>query len=413
METWLKEQLTYGAKYFIPSLLKYPVTPKENERLRTLRAKTGGMIHGLCRADDPGKADLLRAAGVNWGRTGIAFPFDADGGVSEDFRRDLERLRRFRESGVKVLVTTPSVGYFLGRGIDPRTPEGEEKTRTVARFIMQQLQGLASGVCICNEIGIPRFGHPLNMDQAVRFLGVQAEAMAPFKGDIIVGYNTVGPQADQHYKMRPWFPYLDYVGFDMYIGCFFPVLTQLGIFALIAKYLWAFTGMPVMLVEFGYLAAGAPKSKAEKKAVLQKYGANSEKEAKAHIEDFLAHFNETGRKYVEKCATKGKANYVFGPDFVNHLYCELPRLVRIKGCPHTQEGQAEFYRRLLPRLEKLPFLAGMFIYTASDDSRCGICGQAECPTETQWGLCTADGTPKKGYYAVQEIWGSAGNQANS
>ena len=78
---------------------------------------------------------------------------------------------------------------------------------------------------ICNEIGIPRFGRPLAMDQGVRFLGVQAEAMAPLKGDILVGYNSVGPQVDQHYKIRPWFPYLDYVGMDMYIGCFFLVPT--------------------------------------------------------------------------------------------------------------------------------------------------------------------------------------------
>jgi len=402
METWLKEQLKYAAKYFIPSLVKYPFIEKDSEELRRLREKAGGMARGLCRADryDP----RIKALGVNWVRRGICMPFDSDGNVTERFLQAKEELREFQANGIKVLVTTPSVGWYIGVGVDPRTPEGEEKTREIARFYATQLQGLVNGFCICNEVGIPRFSHPLNLDEAVRFIGVQAEAMAPFKGDILVGYNSVGPAVDQHYKMRPWFPYMDWVGFDMYVGCFFPVVTQLAVFEIFAKYLWAFTRKPVMIIEFGYLSGGAPKSKEEKRAILQKYGAKSEKDAKRNIEAFLAKFNDTGRRYVETCATNGLAKYVFGPDFIQHLYCELPRLTRTRGCPHTQEGQAEFYRRLLPRLEKLPILGGMFIYTHRDDPVCNICGQAECPMETQWGLCEADGTPKLGYYAVQELW---------
>jgi len=403
METWLKDQLKYGARYFIPSLVKYPFIEKDSEELRRLREKTGGMVHGLCRADryDP----RIEALGVNWVRRGICLPFDKDGNVTEAFLRAKEELLEFQAHGIKVLVTTPSVGWYMGVGIDPRTPEGEEKVREIARYYAIELQGLANGFCICNEIGIPRFGYPLNMDQAVRFLGVQAQAIAPHKGDIIVGYNSVGPQADQHYKMRPWHEYLDYVGFDMYVGCFFPVVTQLAVFEIFAKYLWAFTRKPVIIIEFGYLAGGAPKSRDEKRAILQKYGANSEKEAKKTIEAFLEKFNEVGRAYVKRCATEGLGKFVFAREFRQHLYCELPANVRTRGCPHTQEGQAEFFRRLLPRLEKLPFLGGMFIYTHRDDPVCNICGQSECPMETKWGLCETDGTPKKGYYAVKELWG--------
>ena len=397
METWLKDQLRYAARYFIPSLLQYPFIAKGSQELQDFREKAGGMIHGICRPNED--YDLLKEAGFGWVRTGLSLPpEDGEWG-------DIGRLRRYRDNGLKVMAITPSVGWYMGRGIDPRTPEGEERVRELAREIITRLGGVISGIQICNEIGIPRFGHPLTMDEAVRFLGVQAEAMALLKGDIIVGYNSVGPEVNLHFKMRPWFPYLDYVGFDMYVGCFFPVLTQMGIFELLAKYLWAFTRKPVMLMEFGYLAGGAPKTKDEKRAILQKYGAQSERDAKKRIHEFVGHFNEKSQKYVERCASGDCGKFVFGPDFKHHLYCDMPGSIRTRGCPHTQEGQAAFYRRLLPRLEKLPFLGGMFIYTNTDDEACGICGQAECPVETQWGLCTRDGEPKLGYYAVKELWG--------
>ena len=399
MEAWLKDQLRYGAKYFVPSLLKYPFIGKSSEELRAFRARTGGMVRGVCRPNED--YGLLKGMGAGWVRTGISLPPEDPGAPWPD----IERLWKYRKNGLKVMAITPSVGYFLERGIDPRTPEGEQRVRELAREMVTRLGGVVSGVQICNEIGIPRFGHPLTMDEAVRFLGVQAEAMAPLKGDIVVGYNSVGPQVDQHFKMRPWFPYLDYVGADMYIGCFFPVLTQLGMFEVLLKYLWAFTRKPVMLMEFGYLSGGAPKAKEEKRAILRGYGAESEKDARRNIREFVGRFNETARKYVERCASGDWGEFVFSREFRQHLYCELPKGVRVRGCPHTQQGQAEFYRRLLPRLEKLPFLGGMFIYTCEDDPECGICGQADCPMETKWGLCECGGTPKQGYYAVKERWG--------
>ena len=400
MELWLKEQLNYGAKYFIPSLLRYPFIAKDAQELHNFRAKTGGMVRGICRPNED--YERLKGMGAGWVRTGISLPPE-DGNESWP---DIERLRHYRDHGLKVMAITPSVGYYLERGIAPRTPEGEGRVRALAREMITRLGGILSGVQICNEIGIPRFGHPLAMDQAVRFLGIQAEAMAPLKGGIVVGYNSVGPQVDQHFKMRPWFPYIDYVGMDMYIGCFFPVLTQLGLFGVLLKYLWAFTRKPVMLMEFGYLSDGAPKGKEEKRAILHEYGAESEKDARQNSKAFVGRFNATARNYVERCASGDWGDFVFSREFRQHLYRELPKGVRVRGCPHTQEGQAEFYRRLLPRLEKLPFLCGMFIYTCADDPECSICGQAQCPMETKWGLCACDGTPKKGYYAVQELWGS-------
>jgi len=399
METWLKDQLKYAARYFVPSLAKYPFMGKDSPEVRALREKTGGMLHGICRPRE--EYALYKGAGIQWMRFTISLPPEDPG----EPWPILERIRRYNENGLKIMAITPSVGAYLGRGIDPRTAEGEERVRELAREMITRLGGLIQGIQICNEIGIPRFGHPLTMNEAVRFIGVQAEAMASLKGDIVVGYNSVGPQVDQHFKMRPWFKYLDYVGMDMYVGCFFPVLTQLGLFEVLLKYLWAFTRKPVMLMEFGYLAGGAPKSRAEKLAVLQKYGFESEKQAKENIEGFVSRLPEKSQKYIAKCASGDWGKFVFAREFRQHLYCELPANVRIRGCAHTPEGQAEFYRRLLPRLEKLPFLCGMFIYTCEDDVACCICGQTQCPMETMWSIFDKQGRPHAGYEAVKEIWG--------
>jgi len=84
------------------------------------------------------------------------------------------------------------------------------------------------------------------------------------------------------------------------------------------------------------------------------------------------------------------------------IYSELPRRTVIKKYPHTPEGQASFYRGIYARLSRLPFLLGAFIYCWQDDEKCGYCNQAECPTETRWGLVDVDGREKPSYYAVRD-----------
>jgi hypothetical protein len=36
---------------------------------------------------------------------------------------------------------------------------------------------------------------------------------------------------------------------------------------------------------------------------------------------------------------------------------------------------------------------------------CYVCGQADCPTETRWGLVDSNGDPKPAFYAVQAAYG--------
>ncbi len=72
--------------------------------------------------------------------------------------------------------------------------------------------------------------------------------------------------------------------------------------------------------------------------------------------------------------------------------------------PHSEEGQEEFYRRLLPLLTKNPRLGGAVIYCMQDSESCFFCGEPDCPCEIAWGLLRTDGTPKPAYHAVRKIW---------
>ena len=75
----------------------------------------------------------------------------------------------------------------------------------------------------------------------------------------------------------------------------------------------------------------------------------------------------------------------------------------MENIPHTPEGQAEYFRRVMGELNKLNCLAGMIVYCCQDMEYCYVCGHSWCPFETKWGLFNIDGTPKPAYYAVKEI----------
>jgi len=236
---------------------------------------------------------------------------------------------------------------------------------------------------------------------------VNLEAMHALRGDILVGYNSAGPQADLHTLMRPWHKYCDYVGIDIYIGCFAPVGNSMSTLDMMLRYLWSMTGKPIILMEFGYISGGAPKSPEEKRAILQRYGVSSEKEIREKIDLVLENMKTVApglyKRTMENASSPEKrADYLLQIDTKNHLYSELPGGVAVPGCPHTAEGQAKFYREALPRLAKIPFLAGAIIYAWKDSETCYACGQSDCPTETRWGLVDQQHQEKPSYFAVRE-----------
>lgn len=402
MDKFLKEQIINSIKYLPSNIIKSYIKPTFSEETKAFREKHG-FIKGVTSATE--NYEQIKGAGIEWIRMGMPSPFRKDGSVNEGYTEFKEKCRRYKENGIKVMGITPLPNDFFNNGLDMREEGGEEKLREVSRFLINDLKGLVDGLQIANELGMPRFMIPYNMKECIRFLGIQLEEMYPLKEDIIIGYNSAGPQVDLHLGMKPYQKFCDYIGFDMYLGCFFSLPGFCWLFDVMVRYLWAFTGKPILMQEFGYIGGGKPKTKKEKNSILQSYGFKSEKEAKKDIMKFVDALPPHFRNHVKFVCGDDKqvtTDFMFSGDMTNHLYKELPAITVIPGMPHTPEGQAKFFSNVIARLHKLPFMCGTIIYCYTDFGYCGYCGQIDCPTETLWGLVDRNGNPKPSYYAVKE-----------
>jgi len=403
MEAFVKDQIVATLRdlpfHWAASYFKKRSSPE----VEALHHRLGGFIKGICHPSED--YEQIKGAGIEWNRADIPFPFEEDGGVRQKYLDFKEKIRRYRENGIRIMAITPYPKEYISAGIDPRTAEGEARVKEIAAFLLDDLRGLAEGFQITNEMGVPRFTRPLTMEQAARFIGIQMEAMYPRRGDVLVGYNSGGPQCDLHARLRPWHRYCDYVGVDIYIGCFLSAGNWMCAFDGVLRYLWSMIGKPIILMEFGYISGGAPKTPEEKRAILRRYGVDSEEEARENLDAFMDRLREISPKmhnYTVSNASGDYADFLFQSDYKNHFYCELPKRTVIKKYPHTPQGQAEFYRDIYPRLAKLPFVVGAFIYCWKDAEKCGYCQQADCPTETRWGLVDLEGRAKPSYHAVRD-----------
>lgn len=409
MDDFLKNQIINSIKYIPANIAKSFFIKKSNPETRSMRAKHG-FIRGACHTND--NYDQIKQADIAWVRHDVPYPFDENGNLRQAYTQRREAFRRYRENGLKVMAITYYPGDCIRYGADIRTAAGEQKLREVSRFLIDDLRDCIDGIQVANEMGMPHFTLPLTMEEAVRFIGVQLEELYPRRGNIIIGYNSAGPQLDLHLPMKKYLHYCDYVGLDMYLGCFFNMPGFMFLFSVMARFLWAFTGKPILMQEFGYISDGKPKTKEEKKKILQAYGFESEKQAASDIEAFVGNLSDHFAGHVRKACGNDVSKYatlLFSGDMKNHLYKELPRITVIPGYPHTPEGQAKFFRKVLHLFHDLDFVCGCFIYCYSDYEKCGYCGQEDCPTETRWGLVDSNGKPKPAYYAVREIYGKIKN----
>lgn len=411
MEQYIKDQILYGLRHVPANLLKSYFIRKRSPETVKLREK--GYICGVCHPND--NYEQIKAANIGWIRRDIPFPYDEKGNLQEAYLSFKSWALEYKKNGIKVMGVTPYPYKYIAHGVDIRTKEGEKRTREIAGFLIQDMQGIVDGIQITNEMGIPHFTLPLTMDEAAKFIGIHLEEMYGLRKDMIIGYNSALIQADLHRKMKPYYQYCDYIGMDIYMGCFGNMTGRLWFFEAALRYLWAMTGKPLILQEFGYISDGEPKTRNEKNTILRQYGAVNEEEAREHIEEFVEKLPERLRTHVKHVCKNESSHYfdlLFRSMLSNHLYCELPPKTKIPGYPHTKAGQAAFFRDLMKRLKKLEFLCGTIVYCYSDSDSCYICGQSDCPTETRWGLVDREGNPKPSYYAIQEAFGEYSDKSS-
>ncbi|MBE6811801.1 MAG: hypothetical protein E7523_02835 [Ruminococcaceae bacterium] len=410
MDPFLKDQIINSIKYIPTNIVKSYFTKTYSDETKAIRKKLG-FIRGACHVSQD--YEQVKHANIEWIRTDVPFPFDKNGNVRDVYTKRKEEFKTIKATGLKIMAMTAIPSHCTDLGIDPRTAEGKKLICKAARFTVEDLQGVIDGIQVANEIGMPRFTVPLNMKEGIEFIGMQLKAMYDCRGNIIIGYNSAGPQADLHAGLKPYHKFCDYVGLDMYLGCFFHLPGFMFLFNVMARYLWAFTKKPILMQEFGYISDGKPKTKAEKKEILHSYGFDSEKAARENITQFVEnlpkHFGDHVKYVCEGDASK-YADFLFNGDMTNHLYKELPAITVIPGYPHTPEGQAKFYTKLLDRFYNLDFICGAIVFCYTDFPHCAYCGQSDCPTETRWGLVDNNGKPKPSYYAVQKAFESFRNK---
>lgn len=367
--------------------------------------KIGGFMKGVCHLDPD--YNLIKDGNIEWFRDDIPFPYDGNGELSNSYKNWKKEAQGYVDNGIRIFGITPYPDDYIAYGLDPRDPANREAIQDIARFYVEDLKGIVGAFQITNEMGIDRFTLPLTLDEAAEFIGMQLEAMYPVRGDIIIGYNLGGLAIAQlPFKMMKYHRYCDYVGLDMYLGCFEPVLKNPNQFITLLNFVRRVTGKPVILCEFGYIGYGEPKTEEEKIAILQKYGYNSEEEARANIDDFISRLPEDMREEIiedySDRTPEERADLIFNGEYSNHLYCELAEGTGLYGFEHTPEGQADFFEYVIPKIRKLDYVIGMCVYCWADSDSCYVCGQSDCPVETGWGLVDGKGEPKPAYYAVQK-----------
>lgn len=368
--------------------------------------KTGGYIKGVCHAEP--QYELLNEGNIEWFRDDIPFPYNKDGSLSQSYISWKEESKEFAENGIRIFGITPYPEDYIEYGLDPRLPENRKAIQDISRFYMEDLRGIVGAFQITNEMGIDRFTYPLTMEEAYEFVGMQLEAMYPIREDVIIGYNLAALSIlDMPIKMSKYHQYCDYVGVDLYLGCFENVLKNADQYITVLNYVSKITRKPVILCEFGYIGLGEPKSEEEKLAILESYGYSSEEEAAADIDNFIKalppELADEFDRYADE-TPEYRADLMFNGEFANHLYRELPKGFGLYGFPHTPEGQAEFFSYIIPKIRSLDYVIGFFIYMWDDSGDCYVCGQEDCPIETKWGLVDCDGNPKPAYYAVKEAF---------
>ncbi len=396
-----------GLRYIATNAVKSFFISQTNDEVKTVKEKTGGFIKGVCHPNE--NIEQIKNANIEWVRFDCtSLPFDKDGNLTDGYKKYKLKAKTYADNGFKVMCITPYPKKYIEAGLDPRDEKNKAEIQRIAKFYAEDLQGIVSAFQITNEMGIEHFTLPLTVKEAADFIGMQAQAMASVKNDIIVGYNCGGTALyNLCTYMKPYLEYCDYVGMDVYLGCFENVFKKLWVQDLILRALWAYTRKPIVLCEFGYMGYGDVKTEEQKNEILKSYGFENEEVARKDIMTLIDRLPEQFKEHLLSLEYKNEeelADKLFDTELANHLYKEIKGGFELSDYRHTPEDQGRFYEDIFKRIYNLEFLCGSFVYCYSDSDACYICGQEDCPVETGWGLVDLHGKEKPAYYAVQKAY---------
>ena len=367
--------------------------------MTNLYRKTGGFMKGICHpsSDREGLLD----AGLTWVRRDIPFPFDAEGNETSGFASYRKGCEYYAEKGIYTIGITPYPRDFIASGIDVRTAEGLEKAAEVCEKMARALKSSVKCWQITNELYVEHFRAPITASESVEFIIACSNGIRKGDPDGCIGHNSCNNEWREKYcrYIEERIGGSDYIGIDCYAGTW--GAGGIETYDEEINLFYEQFGLPVVLMEFGFSSAGrcVPDDKPEIQKFFEEHGFADRADAEARLDEFVKVLPEGLQRNVERCADEDKARYALG--CFTHV---LKYWRHDAGIGHTEEGQAEFYSRLLPKLLAHPHLAGAILYCWQDSVGCFTCGQTDCPCETAWGICRNDESKKPAYYAIKEAF---------
>ncbi len=469
---------------FIGPLLKNVVysyqMPLTNSAVKEMKETIGGTALGVCHPeDDEYNVSLLGEANIGWVRFDISnLPYEvhADGTPvlneqgkpveTASYKAFKARCKIYQDKGIKVMALTPYIDDMLSdldaaaarEGVETNYidvfnnggeyPEAfETLIKGISEYYANDLTGnndegyrYVSAFQISNELTVEKWMGELTKEQIVYYMGeLQMKVMYDIckANGTPTGYNTQGGDlVELPYMMVEYEDYYDFVGLDLYLGCFEDAYKTNFIYELLVRHLFNISKKPIFIQEFGYISTGSPKDEQEQADYLaQMFPSHPTVEAieadpmgfldkwEELIGDESPLIREARRKYDAILANGGSeadakadaAEYIFQDDQIAHLYKALPEGYELTDYAHTEEGQAAFFTDTVKMLSKLDCVCGIFVYMYTDSKECYQCGQEGCPVETGWGLVTLDEDSgvynedtvykKASFYAIQEAFG--------
>ncbi len=358
-----------------------------------LYQKTGGFIQGVCHPR--GNHTLLKKAGLNWVRVDVPYPFDEQGNITSRYQEFKKERQTDAQNGLSAILVTPYPKHFINHGIDVKTPEGLYEATRICAFLARDFADLPVCWQATNEMHIVHFRAPLNAQQAKDFIIACIHGLAQGNPAAAIGHNSVNHDwASLCAQIEEKAP-CDYIGLDCYDGTW----SEGGIDSYREKVdlIYHTLHKPVILMEFGFASVGGDEGidRQEMEAHLRTLGFLGLADALSHPDQMLTALPSVYSEILRNAVPGDWEQCLIS--FFPHLLKKWPCAAEI---PHTEEGQALFYRQILPMLQSHPAVGGAVIYCWQDSEKCFLCGQCDCPCETSWGLIRMDGTPKPAYEAV-------------